>query len=193
MRPTAKSGSIGVEKDRLVAPAPAGDYKRRFGQAVHRIKGLPAEAAIAEGLIERSQCFAANRLGAVVRDAPTRKVESVTLFGVDLSSTEVIREVGTTAVRGTILSDRAQPADGTLEESGRRHQIGRVTRVGRLENSFDQPHIVDDRKPGNGNTVGVILLHVIGDGEVVEEVTVRDHHPTRCGSGTRSVLKEGQS
>jgi hypothetical protein len=36
-----------------------------------------------------------------------------------------------------------------------------VPRVGRLENSFDQPHIVDDREPGNRNALVVILFHVI--------------------------------
>jgi hypothetical protein len=92
-----------------------------------------------------------------------------------------------------VLRNRLQPADGTLEQRQRRHQIAGAVHVHRLEHISDQPHVVIKRQPADAGSRPLLRAVVqckLDDVLVRQNVAVRNLHPFRVACRAGGVLQQ---
>src|SRR5262249_5183012 len=125
-RSTREGVGVSVADDRLVSAIAGRDEQRRLGETVDGKKRTPREADVAKARVKRLERVSANRLGAVVGDAPRPQIQLGTLRVRDLSYAEIVREVRTAARGGAVAMDGAQPANRSMEKRRGRHEVRRI-------------------------------------------------------------------
>ena len=177
---------------RAGAVAAARHEQGSLGQAVAWPECGRPKAALGERGGEPFQGFPPDRFRPVVGVAPATEIQGCALLGPDPANAQVVGEVRGAAASRPVSGNRSQPPERSLQESGRRHQIGRTPAVDRLQDAVDQPHVVDDREPRYRHRGPVVSGLPARVGEVVQQVAVADHHaPRRIGRAGR-VLQKGQ-
>ena len=116
-----RSRCLGVE-------AAARHQQRCLGQPVAWPERGRPEAAVRERGGEPFEGVPPDRFRAVVGVAPAPEIEAGAVRRCDPADAQVVGEVGSAAARRPVPGNRPQPADRSLQERGRRHQIGRGTR-----------------------------------------------------------------
>ena len=191
-------GAVDGEDAGLLIVIRAGGQQRRLGQAVTGIKRIHAEAGAAEGVGEVLERLGADRLGAAERETPAAQVELGALLGRGAADAVFVGEVGRAADRGAIVVNGLQPAHGTLQKRGRRHQHAAPAHVQRREDAADEAHVMISGQPEDtGRRLQVFFrladAERLADAfEVVEQVAVRDHHALGVARGAGRVLQEGE-
>ena len=169
-----------------------GNLQCRFRQPISRIKCAPAKAAWSKLFCKLLYRSGMDRFRAVVNNFPTAQIQPVTLIWRNLCGTQLVSKIGPSRVRYPVPRDCIQPAERLLQKSRWRHEIAGNSRIERLDNSVNQSHVMEMRKPAQRNTFWSMrkpFRYVRG---VVQHVGVRDHHSSGGSSRARCVLQVGQ-
>ena len=110
-------------------------------------------------------------------------------MGLDLPCAQVICEVRCSAIRGAVVRDCLEPANGALDEVERRHGDALISSGDRIEH-VDQPHVVIRGQPQDGSRIDSLLDSLVDQPQVGKDVGVADHDSTRSSCRARGVLDE---
>ena len=189
----AAAGRIcGRRSRRRSVEAAARHQQRRLGQPVAWPERRRLETASRERGGESLEGVPPDRFRAVVGVAPTAEIEGGALRRSDPAHAQVVGEVGSAATGRPVPRNGPQPPDRSLQERGRRHQVGRAPAVDGLQDAVDQPHVVDDREPRDRHRRPVVPGPLERVGQVVQQVSVADHHAPRRVGRAGGVLEKRQ-
>src|SRR5258708_27877238 len=111
-----KTGAADAPCHVIRAPAAASDQQGRLRHAVGREGGGWIKTVAGKGRAEPFYCFGMNRLGAIERDLPRRKIDILHLVGAIAADAQIKTGIWAAADLGPIIMDRPPPVERALHE-----------------------------------------------------------------------------
>jgi len=175
----AQRGRVQVPNRRRGGVRPTGHQQGRLGQPVHRMKSLRAETGRAEGVCEPLQGRGTHRFGTAHGRRQVGQIERRALLHGAVFDTQLVSKVRRRGDRAADSGEGFQPPQGSLDESGGRHEERSAPDEERFEHPADETHVVMERQPEHADRLVVSIPHPTDDLEVVEQVAVRQHNAFR--------------
>ena len=162
----------GLERpdSRAVAAPTSGHTAGRLGEAVGRLERAGVESAGGECLGETVEGRRSNLLAADERCAPARKVELGPILRGRPPDRELVGEVRAAGHRAGESRYRLEPPGRTGDEREGRHDHRPVPRVDGLEDRYEKPHVVEERRPADRHRVEIGLVARAKSGSLLGEV-----------------------
>ena len=162
-----------------------------FRQAVDGRHGLGPEAVAGIAPGKAGDGVRADGLGAVQGHAPTAEVEAGEGFVLHLAQAKLVGEVGGGGERAPVAMDGPQPALRAAQEGEGREGHDGQAEVDGEEPATDQPHVVVEGQPADGDVGGAHLDARADGAHVGEDVLMGQGHAAGLAGASRGVLDEG--